>query len=189
MTIDVAFAIWDTMVTLKIEILDLPLSFRGTDRKGNAMATNGASRKQCNVIYKNFKNGNITLPKGFAHWMYETAEMSAYAIEHTYGPNFREDWEEIYHVIDATKEACSYICEGRIDLAQAVIDGKKVETAEVVDNVIRHTVTQEDLDYFDSSNWEHIFDHIDGFGFLAFADAKVGDILEREEYHSEYFVA
>ena len=99
------------------------------------------SKAAANTIYRAYKQGELTLPKGFANTMYKVAGMSEYELRHCYSI------KNAYSVAHRVWKAALYIWhEGRYDLAQAIIDGKDVNQV-VVTKVIREfEVTQDVLD-------------------------------------------
>lgn len=131
-----------------------------------------STKKQANTIYRAYKQGELTLPKGFASKMYKVVGMDWYELRHCY------DIDGASSVAHRTAVAASYIWDGRIDLAQAVIDGKTVDEVVVTETISEFEVTQDVLDNPEAY----------GIGKLEIMFYSLGSTYTKEEDHIEYVV-
>lgn len=109
------------------------------------------TRKQANIIYRAFKNGEIACDKKFIGMVYDFVDLRVH------------EYDDIDFML-RVDEIVRFICKGRQDLAQAIIDGKTVSRRYFITNI--YEVTKEMVE-----SGEHWFWH-------------VGDIMtdKREEY-------
>ena len=117
----------------------------------------GITKKQAGIIYKNIKNGNITVPKGFAKAMYDGVALSDFQLGKA-STNIKDVSEKCFKAID-------FICNGQIELAQAIIDGHEVTQVKVVDGIKTRIAEIFDFDY------------------------EEGDIVVEEVYNMEWVIA
>lgn len=130
------------------------------------------TRKQANTIYRAYKQGGLTLPKGFASKMYKVVGMDWYELRHCY------DIEGASSIAHMTAMAAIYIWEGRTDLAQAIMDGKDVELVRTTEVVREFEVTQDVLDNPEAYG-------IDEFEVMFY---ELGMTYTVEEEHEEYVI-
>lgn len=133
-----------------------------------------SSRAQANTIYRAYKQNQLVLPKGFANKMYKVAGMSDYELRHCQAYEVKN----AFHIATVTTLAAQYIWDNRIDLAQALIDGKYVERITVTEIVREFEVTQDVID-----NPEKY-----GIDELEILFYEVGDMYTEERHHFEYVV-
>ena len=90
------------------------------------------TKKQANVVYAAYKRGDV--------------KMTRKQVTHLYNCVGTNDFK--------FSGVCSFICEGRLDLAQAILDGHKVEAYEVK-TVVREELDEDDpfFGMFDDDNF------------------------------------
>jgi len=103
------------------------------------------TRKQANVVYAAMKRGEVRMSRAQVKRLYDCV-----------GTNDMQ-----------FSSACSFICEGRYDLAQAMLDGGRVEAYDV-EHVTRTLVTEENAH-------EYLF-------------FEVGDVVEETTTETRYRV-
>ena len=82
------------------------------------------TRKQANVVYAAYKRGEV--------------KMTSKQVKHLYNCVGTNDF--------TFASVCSFICEGMNELAQAILDGHKVEAYEV-ETVVREEIEEDDPFY------------------------------------------
>ena len=108
---------------------------------------NSITKSQANAIYRAYKNDRLNVTKKFINAMYKVVKMDSYAVSH--GSDFikmvaqRAGYAGLL-LMDCDNSGLSYdrLCE----LAQAVIDGKKVEKVTISEVTREFEVTQDVLD-------------------------------------------
>jgi len=131
-----------------------------------------STKKQANTIYRAYKQGQLTLPKGFANKMYKVVGMSDYELRHCY------EIKGASSISHMTTVAAWYIWDGRTDLAQAIIDGKTVEETTVTEVVREFEVTQDVLDNPEAY----------GIGEIEAMFYELGDTYRDERNYIEYVI-
>ena len=136
------------------------------------------TRRIANTIYRAYKQGDITIDKRFANAMYKVVGMDDYALRHVsqYMQNveYRAGLAFMYIVDDfSIKDE-----DRRYQLAQAVIDGKRVEQV-TTNRVIRELEVTQD-----------VYDNPEQYGIDPFAILfyNVGETFTEEENVLEYVI-
>ena len=83
------------------------------------------TRKQCNVIFKAFKRGQLTPPKDCRGKVKREGFVYRYeGVSRRCGFYLDKDEDLLNCQLEAVREVCSAICNGELDKAQAILDGE-----------------------------------------------------------------
>lgn len=82
------------------------------------------TRKQCNVLFKAFKNGELVPPKDCRGKVKREGFVYRYEGQRRYCGKLDADQQLVNCQLAALRKAISKLCDGDKDGAQAVLDGK-----------------------------------------------------------------
>lgn len=92
------------------------------------------TRKQANVVYSAIKRGELSASKSTVSKMYDLVDRNAL--------------DNVECQMRGSFERCvGHIVEGRIELAQAELDGKRTRLERFVERIEKRTATEDDFFY------------------------------------------
>lgn len=146
--------------------------------KGTDMNT--VTKSEANAIYRAYKNNRLNVTKKFINAMYRIVKMDSYTVGHE-----SKFIQMVAHragyagllLLDYEDSGLSYdrLCE----LAQAVIDGKKVEKGTISEVIREFEVTQDVLDNPEAY----------GIGEVEIFFYELGDMYTEETSRIDYVIA
>ena len=141
---------------------------------------NSITKSEANAIYRAYKNDRLNVTKKFINAMYKIVGMDSYTMGHESDYRKMVAYRAGYAgllLMDYDNSGLSYdrLCE----LAQAVIDGKKVEKVTISEVTREFEVTQDVLDNPEAYG----LDELEIFFY------ELGDVYTEETRHIDYIVA
>lgn len=83
------------------------------------------TRKQCNVVFKAFKRGQLVPPKDCRGKVKKPGFVYRYENQHRYCGFYLTKDEELANCqLAAVREVCSLVCNGEYDKAQRILNGE-----------------------------------------------------------------